>query len=152
MEIIVSWVYTCRPYSQKDCWGNIPMCKYGVWSSVHQMPQIRGKIQHIVKLQVYFTKLFIKQLTMAWYAIITSAESKCKHNWRLFTNNHAWSAYSGRPNRVFGMDTCWPPVKKVCAHLICAKTDDVTSLYEPLYIIVAIIIYFITILFNYLTR
>ena len=67
--------------------------------------------------------------------------SKFKQCFRLFTNR-VWHTCSGGAKRVFCTDTYRLTIRESRARDVYATPDDVTTPYEPLYVIVSLIVGF----------
>ena len=67
--------------------------------------------------------------------------SKFKQHSRLFTNR-IWHTHSSRPKRKFCTDTFMLTIRESRARDVYPTIDDVTAPYEPLYVIVSVILGF----------
>ena len=76
-----------------------------------------------------------------WIELVIQIPSKFKQYLRLFTNR-VWHTRSGGAKRVFCTDTYRLTIRESRACDVYATTDDVTTPYEPLYVIVSVIVWF----------
>ena len=100
--------------------------------------------QHTVKLHGYSKNYSLN--IILWHATLSLHQliqipSKFKQYLRLFTNR-IWHTRSGRPNREFCTDTLRLTIRESRVRDVYAIIDDVTTPYEPLYVIVSVIVGF----------